>query len=496
MPISPQGPQSPLLGPPNAPSTPSGATGLDPRFYTGRVILAFPKGTLAAGIQALSNRSGVKPIRIASAGDFQTTNFSVSQVLQGSDALRFDELDTLIVNDPQQLQGLSPASLGSSPMPKISPERFLFFANAIPPSGAATSSPGDAKALMDGLDNLLHQFRSGTTPALRPSALTRAQTGAGSLTPAQTFQDSSTTTWGLQAVQAVTSSFTGKGVKVAIIDSGIDPTHPDFVNRAGGLVTSTFVNETINDIDGHGTHVAGTVGGLRNGTFNYGVAPNVELFIAKVMSHDALGRPTATDGAVMAAVRWAVQNQCQLANMSLSAAVSPGEAFPDAIDQMAQNALASGLLLVAAAGNDSGVPPSGPFVSRLNPPAPVGYPANCPHIVAVGALAQDLSVALYSNGGQSNSMNGQVDFAAPGDSVVSSWPLNVPAPFSNRPGYNIDSGTSMACPHVVGLAALMSEKLGGAGGLTLWQALALGSIMTLPGILTRDVGFGLPLAAQ
>jgi subtilisin family serine protease len=497
MPISPQGPQSPLLNPSSAQSTSGNAQGLDPRLYTGRVIVSYPKGMMPAGIQALANNSGMKTSSIASASDFQPGLLRVAQVLQQSAAVRFDELDTMIVNDPRQLQGLSPASAGSAPMPKVSPERYLFFANLGPPAGVGGVSPGDLKALMDSLQQLLQRMGSGTSPG---------QPGTGPVKPADAssspskgpFQDSNTTTWGLQAVQAVSSSFTGKGVRVAVIDSGIDQNHPDFANRAAGLTTATFVNESVQDIDGHGTHVAGTIGGLRNGTFNYGVAPDVALFIAKVIGPDQFGRRVAMDGDVVNAILWAIQNKCHIANMSLSAPVAQGEPFPDGMEQMAQNALASGLLLIAAAGNDSGLPSGGPFSARQNPPAAVGHPANCPHILAVGALQPNLSVSLYSNGGQSNPANGQVDLAGPGDMVVSSWPLNVPAPLSGRQGFNVDSGTSMATPHVVGLAALLSQSLGVVGGLPLWQALPAHNLISVDdlGLDRRDVGFGMPLAAQ
>jgi len=464
-------------------SQPTGAAsgGRDPKFYTGRVIVAYPKGTMPSSLKALNNRTALKASNIASASDYARGNLQVASMLQQSDAVRFDELDVLVVKDPQRLQGLSPASVGSGPMPKMSPERIMYPANlgilASPPG----PSPDQLKELLQDLEDLLKKFRAGPGKPVPP--------GLG-LSPSALFSDTSTTTWGLQAVQALSSSFTGQGVRVAIIDSGIDSSHPDFANRSAGLVTQTFVNEPVDDVMGHGTHVAGTACGKRSGPIIYGLAPDAQLFIAKVVSQLA----GAADADVVSAIRWAIQNNCQIANMSLSAPAAQGDAFSDAMDQMAQNALQSGLLLVAAAGNEADVVP--PLSNqhtgvRLDPPTAVGHPANCPHILAVGALTADLAVAPYSNGGQSNPANGQIDFAAPGDQVVSSWPTSLSSP---KPGYNVDSGTSMAAPHVTGLLALLSESLGGVGGLQLWQAAALGKIKNLPGLLPRDVGFGMSLA--
>jgi subtilisin family serine protease len=434
---------------------------------------------MSSSLQTLGNRTALKSSSIASISEFGPDKWHIASIIQQSDAVRIDELDVLVVKDPQTLQGLSPASVGSGPMPMLSPERIVYPASLGISASAGGPSSDQFKQLLEDLIDVLKKF--GAEPGKPATA------GAG-LSPAALIQDTSTTTWGLQAVQTLSSSFTGKGVRVAIIDTGIDTNHPDFVNRAAGLSTQSFVNESVLDVQGHGTHVAGTACGKRSGPMIYGVAPDAGLFIAKVFPQFG----GASDADVISAIRWAIQNNCQIANLSLSAPVAQGEAFSDAMEQVAKNALQSGLLLVAASGNESGIrDAAGNFVGRQNPPAPVGHPANCPSILAVGALTQDLTVAPYSNGGQSNPANGQVNFAAPGDFVVSSWPTGFTLP---KRGYNIDSGTSMAAPHVTGLLALLSESLGGVGGLQLWQAAGLGNIKNLPGLLPRDVGLGMLLA--
>jgi subtilisin len=140
-------------------------------------------------------------------------------------------------------------------------------------------------------------------------------------------------------------------------------------------------------------------------------------------------------------------------------------------DQVGRRALRAGTLIVAAAGNDSNRP------GLINP---VSHPANCPSIMAVAAIDQQLRVARFSNAGL-NAQGGQVDIAAPGVAVHSAWPRPVL--------YNRINGTSMATPHVAGIAAQLAEANPTARGAALW-ALLVQAARRLP-LLARDVGAGL-----
>jgi subtilisin len=290
------------------------------------------------------------------------------------------------------------------------------------------------------------------------------------------FADTATLTWGLQATGVASSRATGQGVRVAVLDTGYDAAHPDLAGRT--VVASSFVpNETAQDGGGHGTHTLGTVGGPARppgGGRRYGCASAASLYVGKVLNN--LG--TGSDGQILAGIEWALTNQCRVVSMSLAAAVATSSV---AYDTVGRRALAAQCLLVAAAGNnakraqgDTG------FVER---------PANSPYVMAVAALDAGLRIGNFSarTGG---AFGGGVDIAAPGVAVSSSWPVTSP------PGggpYESISGTSMAAPHVAGIAALWSQATG-ATGLALWGQLTLAAQrLPLPSV---DVGAGLVRAPQ
>jgi subtilisin family serine protease len=287
---------------------------------------------------------------------------------------------------------------------------------------------------------------------------------------AETFLDTDTT-WGLKATGVVGTTFSGKGVRIAVLDTGFDAGHPDFVGRQ--VTRASFISgETADDGHGHGTHCIGTACGPRQPQRlpAYGVASEAVIFAGKVLSNQGRG----ADGGILAGIDWAIRNTCTVISMSLGAPVAVGGGFSTVYETVAQRALAAGSLIVAAAGNES---------SRPGRIAPVGHPANCPSIIAVAALDSSLAIARFSSGGV-NPRGGQVDIAAPGVAVRSSMP---------RPRvYATMSGTSMATPHAAGLVALHAEANPGMKGASLgWLLLQSGRRLTLP---NRDIGAGLAQA--
>lgn len=228
--------------------------------------------------------------------------------------------------------------------------------------------------------------------------------------------------WGFQAVNKDGASFsngiTGKGVKVAVIDSGIQA-HRD-LQIAGGVSTVDGIT-SYSDDNGHGTHVAGIIAAKNNSYGTVGVAPDVQLYAVKALP--ASGSGNLND--VLEGVQWAIQNDMDIINLSLGS-----ESNVTALKIMLEEADDQGILTVAAAGNDGGT-------------KPVNYPAQYASTIAVSAVDSTMQLASFSNYGPA------VDIAAPGVEILSTY-LNGNHAWS--------SGTSQATPHVTGILALLKQQ--------------------------------------
>ncbi len=235
-------------------------------------------------------------------------------------------------------------------------------------------------------------------------------------------------TWGVKRIGAGIvhdGGNKGTGVKVAVIDSGIDYTHPDLDgNYAGGYDFTNDDNDPMDD-DGHGTHVAGTIAAEDNDVGVVGVAPEASLYGLKVL--DSTGTGDYSD--VIAALQWAVDNGIQVTNNSYGSSGDPGTAVKAAFD----NAAAAGVLHIAAAGNTGNPPGRGDNVI---------FPARYESVIAVAATGENDKRARRSSTGP------DVELAAPGVDINSTL---LGGGYGGR-GW---SGTSMASPHVAGTAALV-----------------------------------------
>jgi subtilisin family serine protease len=234
-------------------------------------------------------------------------------------------------------------------------------------------------------------------------------------------------TWGLDRIdqrdRPVDGNYNytpnGSGVNAYIIDTGIRRTHAQFGGRAVVGYDAIGDGQNTNDCNGHGTHVAGTVGGS-----TYGVAKGVRLYAVRVLDCSGSG----SNSGVIAGVDWVKNNHVKpaVANMSLGGGAS------SALDTAVNNAIAAGVTFAVAAGNE-------------NQDACNVSPARAASAVTVGSTTNTDARSSFSNYGTC------VDIFAPGSSITSSW-------YTSDTATNTISGTSMASPHVAGVAALYLQN--------------------------------------
>jgi subtilisin family serine protease len=262
-------------------------------------------------------------------------------------------------------------------------------------------------------------------------------------------------TWGLDRIDqrsrptdgAYHYTGTGAGVHAYIIDTGIEITHPEFGGRA--TVGYDAVGDGRNgiDCDGHGTHIAGTTGGT-----TYGVAKGVALVAVRVLGCGGAG----TVSSLIAGIDWVTINRLlpAVANVSLAAGTS------SSLDAAVKRSIASGVTYAIAAGNGNSL--------GVAQDACRTSPARVAEAITVGATGSDDAKTSWSNYGNC------VDFFAPGLNITSSWLYG---------GTNTISGTSMATPHVTGVAALYLQLNPGAAPQTVRDALFAA---TTKGVVTNS----------
>jgi subtilisin len=435
---------------------------------TGRYLVLLEEEAVEAGIESLRDTAGV---RVTHADDFGDAAVEIDQ-LSASEGLVFDELGVAVVDvPPDQTRSLGVAMNEEDAILTVEPERVVYALQDAIPAGTRPPTPIPASGTGDPF-NLRTEYLRGYRDAVNNLVGNILATdGSPSVAAEQVFAaafDESSVTWGLQATSVATSQYSGQGVKVAILDTGFDERHPDFTARS--VTSLSFIQgEPAQDGHGHGTHCIGTAcGSQKPGQLpRYGVAYGADILAGKVLSNGGSG----ADGGILDGIRWAIRSDCHIISMSLGAPTTIGQRYSRVFEVVARRALARGTLIIAAAGNES---------QRPGIIAPVGHPANCPSIMAVGALDERLAVARFSCGG-TDPQGGQVDIAGPGVDIQSSWPLPTV--------YKRISGTSMATPHVAGIAALYAEANPESRGRDLWSLLIQRARrLMLP---SRDAGIGL-----
>jgi subtilisin family serine protease len=429
----------------------------DVTAMTGRYMVVFRDGRFDKGIEMLES-FGLRVARSPESGESVMKEDEVGNV----DVIVFRQLGVAVVAaEAEQINQLANAvNDASSPIQAIEPERVRRITGDKEPFSRKekvfTSKTRIAlHQLIDDLD-----YSDGLNLGIARAAAF----------------DESQATWGLQITNTLNSQFSGRGIRVAILDTGIDlridgdgniQFHPDFEGRT--IVAKTFVpgTTTAKDLDGHGTHCLGIACGPLRALPRYGIAYDSEIYVAKVV--DDTGN--SPDGWVTAAIEWAMSTGCQIISLSIGNKKAIGQPYSVTYENIALRALNAGVLIIAAAGN-----------CFDDDPCPVKEPADCPSVMAVGSITEEYKVASFSCIGI-NLRGGEVDIVAPGAHVYSSYlrPLE----------HTRASGTSAATPHVAGIAALYAEANPGVVGKALWDLLIKpGNVYRLP-FSSTYVGAGL-----
>ncbi|MFX0211435.1 MAG: S8 family peptidase [Candidatus Hodarchaeota archaeon] len=237
----------------------------------------------------------------------------------------------------------------------------------------------------------------------------------------------------------------GKNIKVAVVDTGVDPEHPDLEGRV--IETEDFTDEGYFDGNGHGTHVTGTIAGdgtASNGKYK-GVAPKTKIIAAKVL--DSMG--SGWMSGVMNGIEWAADQGAQVINLSLGSA-GPCDGT-DPISQLCDQIVDEGVVVCVAAGN------SGPESST------VGSPGCAKKVITIGASDDNDKIAYFSSRGPTSDNRIKPDICWPGVNVIAARAKKTSMGSPQGDFYTEASGTSMATPHCAGVIALLLEdnpKLG------------------------------------
>ena len=358
----------------------------DDEELTGRHIITFHPDAADEGLELVRKHAGLAKLERSRDYAAQAVNTQIDMQRGGV----FDELDVCVVScEKSQIERLVERSARSAIM-KIEPEHRVYAME-----GAAIGEP-----------------------------------------QSELFLDSANESWGVQATRVAESRFRGAGIRIAVLDSGINASHPDFTESRLTSLEAFLGDGSTEDQLGHGTHCAGVITGSRepaNVPF-YATAPDAEILVGKVVDADGLGH----DRSLLAGINWAIANNCEIISMSIGATVNSQSV---AFEQVGQRALKRNCLIIAAAGNNA--------VRHAGDGGFVNRPANNVSIMAVGAVDRSLLVAPFS-ASASKITGGEVDIVGPGVEVFSAW--------TSPERYRTISGTSMATPFVAGIAALHAES--------------------------------------
>lgn len=238
-------------------------------------------------------------------------------------------------------------------------------------------------------------------------------------------------TWGYQHIKAPNAlklGYTGKGVKIAVMDTGINASHPDL--RVAGGISMIGDSSPLTDGNGHGTHVAGVIGALNNSIGVVGAAPDAEIYSVKVLGSDGAGKLEY----VLNGIQWAIDHEMDIINLSLTTENNIPE-----LQELLKKAYQQGILIVGAAGN---------IETLTQEQEDTLYPARYSSVIAVGSINSDNALSHFSYQGPS------VELVAPGQGVNSTYSN---ATTSTEEDYKVSQGTSVSTPFVAAVFAQYME---------------------------------------
>ncbi|MFF4169421.1 S8 family serine peptidase [Streptomyces sp. NPDC001744] len=274
------------------------------------------------------------------------------------------------------------------------------------------------------------------------------------------------------APEAWRAGYDGKGATVAVLDTGVDATHPDLAGKLGEVRNFT-ADPTANDGHGHGTHVASTVAGsgAASGGSHKGVAPGARLLIGKVLQDNGSGSYSA----ILGGMEWAARSGADVVSMSLGGQPTDGtDPLSLTLNDLSEE---TGTLFVVAAGNAGG-------------DYTVGAPGAAEKALTVGAVDRDDTLASFSSRGPRAGDNGaKPDLTAPGVGIVAARAAGTSMGRPVDASYTAASGTSMATPHVAGAAAILAGQHPDWNGRQLKDAL-MSTTRTAPDRTVYEQGTG------
>jgi subtilisin len=389
-------------------------------------------------------------VKLAHFNDYMEKPDRIKQAFTEGDGIYFGNLNVAILNyNKEEEISFMKKGMEQKEILLTEPERYVYEIN----------NYDYLRGYRDGIDALFENYdKLEAETELHDQVLSEIR---------RNYIDDDLSSWGIKATKVLESPYSGNNINIAILDTGLFKDHVDLKGR--NITTKNFVSPgSANDGDGHGSHCTGVACGFNsNKGMRYGVAYNSNIFCGKVLDDEGEG----TDGTILAGIEWAIKNKCRIISLSLGAACDITDTYSQTYENVAKRAMNSGNLIIAAAGNES---------NRPDYLAPVSHPANCPSIMAVGALDNHLRIGFFS----SRSLNkdgGQVDLVAPGVSVFSM--------INQQNKHEKWDGTSMATPFVSGIAGLYLEQNIDATPWDIWTLLTQNAMRLK--LSSVDAGSGL-----